>query len=363
MKQVISGGLAALSLFAFSALRPPQGAAQCCGSEQCSGDFNCDGQVTIDELILAVNNALNGCSMPVGADQACADFATANCGKLDECVLNGTTIRYGGATTCQVRQKQACLVRLGANGTGNNPDAVEACVSEVPTASCADFDSGSIPECEAKIGSLADGAACTFGGQCKSSNCAIVNGTNCGTCAEPNQAGDSCATTSCSQGFVCVAASQQCQPRGSAGANCDADHPCGPALSCVTPAQAASGTCQDAGESEGTACDPKRQSGAGCDPSSGLYCDSASNTCLPAMHAIAGGQCGSVNHVTVVCTVASTCFGAQGQTPGACLANVPEGMPCDTQAGPSCLLPAQCVTGGPTATSGTCRLPDPTACG
>jgi len=35
--------------------------AQC---DQCEGDFNGDGQVTINEIILAVNNALNNCPTP-----------------------------------------------------------------------------------------------------------------------------------------------------------------------------------------------------------------------------------------------------------------------------------------------------------
>jgi len=362
MTRIISGGLAVLWLCAAVALLPSQSAAQCCGSEQCSGDFNCDGQVTINEVIIAVNNALNGCLVPVSADQACADSGTANCTKLDQCLVNGTTIRYGGASTCQARQKQACLERLGATGTGNTPNAVELCVSQVPSASCSDFDLGSIPECEAKVGSGANGAPCAFGGQCESANCAIVTGTNCGTCAAPNQAGDSCATTSCSQGLFCIAATHQCEPRGTAGGTCDSDHPCGAGLSCVTPAAMASGTCQAAGNSVGTACDAKRQTAAGCDPNAGLYCDAKTNACAPVSYAIAGAPCGSINQVTVACTNASTCFGSQGQTPGTCVADAPEGLPCDTEAGPSCLPPANCVTGGATATSGVCRLPDPTVC-
>src|SRR5512135_1103219 len=156
MTRIVSSRL--VVLFALAILDPAHVAAQCCGSEQCNGDFNCDGQVTVNEIILAVNNALTGCPMPVGADQACADSATANCTKLDQCVLNGTTIRYGGASTCQARQNQACLERLEATGTDNYPNAVELCVSEVPSASCSDFDLGSIPECEAKVGTGAVGA-------------------------------------------------------------------------------------------------------------------------------------------------------------------------------------------------------------
>lgn len=363
MKHIVSRGLVVLSLSALTLIQASRSTAQCCGTEQCSGDFNCDGQVTIDEIITAVNNALTGCVAPVGADQACADFATANCTKLDQCILNGTTIRYGGASTCQARQKQACLVRLGATGTGNDPAAVELCVSELPSAACGEFDLGVIPECEAQIGTLPAGAPCAFSGQCQSANCAIVNGTNCGTCAPANQAGDSCATTSCSTGSVCVAATQECQPRGAMGSACDADHPCGAGSSCVTPAAMSSGTCQAAGGSVGVSCDPKRQTAPGCDPNAGLYCDSTTDTCLATTYVTAGAQCGLVNHATAACTNASTCFGAQGQNPGTCVADATNGTACDTQAGPSCIPPARCVIGAPTATSGVCRLPDPTKCG
>jgi hypothetical protein len=361
--RVVFCWLVILCVLALVTAQPTRSAAQCCGTEQCGGDLNCDGRVTVDEILTAVNNALSGCPAAVGADQACTDFGTANCSKLDQCLLNGTTVRYGGASTCQARQKDVCLVRLGATGTGNTPAAVELCVSHTPSAPCSEFDLGDIPECEAKVGTFANGAACTFPGQCQSSNCAIVNGTNCGTCAPPNQAGDSCATTSCSQGLTCVAASQQCEPRGSLNATCDTDHPCNAGLSCVTPAGLASGTCETAGSSVGASCDPKRETAPGCDPNVGLYCSSTTKTCLAVTYVTAGAPCGSVNGAVADCTNDSTCFGAQGQTPGMCLANAADGMACDTQAGPSCVPPARCVTGNPTATSGSCELPDPTKCG
>lgn len=362
MKHVVGSLLVAIRLFANVAIAPSLSLAQCCGSEQCAGDLNCDGQVTVDELIVAVNNALQSCAAPVSADQACTDLAIASCTKLDQCVFNGTTARYGGASTCRQRQKQACMVRLGAAGTGNSPSDVEGCVSLLPSSSCNDFDLGNIPECQARIGSGATGAPCAFGGQCQSSNCAIVTGTNCGPCAGPNAAGDSCATTSCSHGFACVKGTLLCQPIGSGGASCDTDHPCGAGLSCVTPSGSSSGTCETAGSSLGAACDPKRQTAPGCDANAGLYCDGTTNSCANVTYVTAGAQCGSVNHVGVGCTNASTCFGAQGSTPGTCIADAANGAPCDTQAGPACVPPAGCVTGGPAVTSGICRLPDPTVC-
>ena len=344
-----------------AALRSP-GRAQSCPGEECAGDTNCDNQVTIDEILTVVNNALDGCPATISPDQACTDYASAECAKLDMCVINGTTARYGGPLVCRARQKQACLTRLAAPGTGNDPTAVEQCLQQIPSASCNEFDLGEIAECQAKTGSIANGQACAFSGQCQSANCAIVTGTSCGTCAPPNQAGDSCATTSCSAGLFCIAATQQCQPRGSGDAACDSGHPCGAGLSCVTPSGMPSGTCQPAGATVGAACDPSRQTAPACDPNLNLRCDGTSHTCLADSFTGAGAQCGVVNHIGVSCTNASTCFGAQGQTPGMCLANAADGGPCDTQAGPSCLPPARCVTGGGSATAGLCRLADPASC-
>ncbi|MBI3782141.1 MAG: hypothetical protein HY270_01950 [Deltaproteobacteria bacterium] len=362
MKRIASAGLLVALLSGFCWYAPSPSVAQCCGSQQCAGDLNCDGEVTIDEIITAVNSALGGCPPVVGADQACADLATADCTKLDQCVFNGTTVRYGGASTCRNRQKQACLVRLGATGTGNSPTDVEQCVSSVPASTCSDFELGNIPDCEAKIGGGAIGAACAFPGQCESSNCAIVNGSNCGTCAPASHAGDSCATTSCSHGFTCIAATQQCQPIGNDGNVCDSNHPCAPGLTCVIPAAAASGTCDVSGASLGIRCDPKHQTAAGCNTGLGFYCNATSNTCAPVTYVTAGSQCGSVGSQVYTCTNGSTCFGAQGSTPGTCLADAIDGTACDTETGPSCIAPARCVTGSPTATTGTCRFPDPTKC-
>lgn len=327
----------------------------------CEGDFNGDGKVTVDELVTAVNNALYGCPTNIGADQACTDLAAAHCAKLDQCVVNGTMIRYGQLATCQSRLKQLCIVALGANGTGNTPDTQERCALELPAVPCDSFDIRQGFICPPKAGTVPIGGACAFDAQCVTSTCAIATGTNCGTCAAANQAGDSCASASCSLGFFCVDSTQQCQLPVPNAAVCDSGHPCNVSLSCVIPNGMISGTCEPAGETSGAACDPTRQIAAGCNGNAGLYCNGTTKTCMPVTYATASGQCGIVNHAVVDCINASTCFGAQGQTPGTCIADALEGTPCDTVAGPSCLLPARCVNGSG-ATAGICRLPDPTVC-
>ena len=357
-------GLTIIYSLGWVLIAPHRSVAQSCPGEQCPGDANCDGQVTIDEILTVVDEALNGCPMAISADEACTNVANAQCTKLDACVVNGTTSRYGGTSVCQARQKEVCLRRLSATGTGNSASAVEQCAQQLATASCSDFDLSDVPDCQPKIGSLADGQPCAFPGQCQSANCAIVTGTNCGTCEPPNLAGNSCATTSCSTGFVCVKETQpqQCQPPGTTDSVCDAGHPCGAGFSCVTPSGMPTGICQAAGSTPGAQCDPQRHSAPACDPDLGLYCNGTSKTCVALTYTVADGQCGFVNPVVAACTNASTCFGAQGQTPGLCVANAGDGMPCDTQAGPSCLPPARCVTGGSAVTSGTCQQPDAAAC-
>lgn len=360
---IVRGGFAMVFLLGLATLGPRPATAQTCPGEHCSGDFNCDGQVTVDEILVSVNDALNGCPQGISADQACTDFAAAQCAKLDQCIVNGSTSRYGGVAVCQARQKQSCLTHLIASGTGNSPTDVELCAQQLPTASCGDFDLGNVPECMAKVGTRADGQPCAFGGQCQSSNCAIATGTNCGICAEPSLPDSPCDTASCSHGFVCVKSTLKCQPRGTSSGTCDTDHPCGAGLSCVTAQGAQAGTCETAGSSVGTPCDPQRKTEASCDPNLGLYCDGTSRSCLAVTYTVAGGQCGFVSPIVVDCTNDSTCFGAQGQTPGMCMANAADGAACDTQAAPSCLPPAQCVTGSAAVTAGTCQLPAPAACG
>ena len=51
-------------------------------------DVNCDGEVTVDEIVLAVNQALFGCPR---WGQACAGFAGLPCGAGEVCDLHDPT--------------------------------------------------------------------------------------------------------------------------------------------------------------------------------------------------------------------------------------------------------------------------------
>lgn len=274
----------------------------------------------------------------------------------------GVVSRYGDVATCQRRMTDNCVAALRARDTGNSAAAVRDCAAAIPSATCDAFEGGTVAACAPKAGARMNGAACTYSAQCQSTFCQLTRGTGCGTCAAPSKAGDACATVTCSRGFTC-AANDTCQPDGALSATCGRDLPCGYGLSCVTPMRAMSGTCQTAVSTVGAACDPRRETGPGCAAWARLTCDATSRTCVDEPLAQPGQPCGVIGGVVTGCAGAATCIGASGMTPGSCKALALEGQPCDTTAGPACMSPARCITGGGTATAGTCQLPDATTCG
>jgi len=100
--------------------------AQC--NPTCQGDFNLDGRVTVDEIIIAVNNALTGCSET--AEQGCVDSggtvsSTLCCAGVgdfpDTCAIGpcGCAPQFSsevkicncGAGTCFNPDQRACVPR------------------------------------------------------------------------------------------------------------------------------------------------------------------------------------------------------------------------------------------------------------
>jgi hypothetical protein len=299
---------------------------------------------------------LVSCSSGPSVDDACAQEAAALCDKIDLCVKNATTLFFTDKPTCVSRAKSDCVATLGAADIDTSPDDVVACATALPNASCDDALANKVTACDPKPGKRATGAACADDAQCQSTYCAIVKGTNCGTCAAPSSAGDSCATSSCSRGLKCNDKTSTCQPDGASGASCDEGHPCGYRLSCVTPIGMSTGSCQAAPTTLGASCDVRQRNAPECDYTSALTCGVLSNTCEAATYTGAGGACGLVGIKIVFCNAASICFGAMGATPGVCKALALEGQACDDTNGPACMAPARCV-------GGSCALPDPGRCG
>jgi hypothetical protein len=232
---------------------------------------------------------------------------------------------------------------------------------------CADIDNGALPAvCQPPPGALPLGAACHFHAQCQSAYCRVPTGAECGACADEPVAGDACdgpdAATGCGgRGLVCVGATTAPYAAGacvawatSAGASCDAGHPCGAGLSCTPVAVTATNrTCQPAaqlGEACGGASHP------GCDTARGLTCNQTSHTCVPFAVAQAGAPCGLGPDGTAVrCAASGACAGeTTGHLDGTCMAAAVDGAACDRVGGPDCLPLASCVTSGG-STAGTCE--------
>jgi hypothetical protein len=121
--------LASLTLTASGA------AAQCCG------DCNGDGEVTINELITAVNNALQGCAAPTPA-QCCGD-----CNGDGQVTINELIIAVNNAL-------QGCAVATPTPTSGRSPTPTKR-PTKTPTP---------VPTCPFKLtdNSAGSGGACTF---------------------------------------------------------------------------------------------------------------------------------------------------------------------------------------------------------
>lgn len=308
---------------------------------------------------------LGGCSpddLTGGEKKACVIYASAECAKLDSCVLHGVANRYGDPATCLARLTAGCEANAGTHDSATTTGSLEGCANALPGAACGDFERDTIALCAPAQGTLATGDACAFSSQCSSTFCQLVAGTLCGTCQPLTTIGASCATTDCSRGYVCVASTKTCQAPSAEGTACGDTEPCGFALTCVTASGSTMGTCQATGTAVGAACDPRHETGPGCDQQAGLVCDGATGMCIELTYAGAGQPCGNVSGTEIACDGASVCFGVSGTTPGMCKALVKEGSACDPTSGPTCMSPARCVGPGLPTNPGTCQLPDGKVC-
>jgi hypothetical protein len=225
---------------------------------------------------------------------------------------------------------------------------VAACIQALPNWACADFLLGqnTPPGCDEALGLRANGSPCAVRQQCQSGYCGWAAGAACGTCATPPQPGDSCAMTECPNGLSCTGAGPTCVAYAQVGESCSTSAPCSDGLTCVTSANASSGTCQAGPATLGASC---TFGGAGCDFYAGLTCNAASGTCVTAQFGTAGEACGEVENQFAYC-VAGTC--ARGQ----CSPYVPIGGACDLRGGAECMASSRCMLPGDGGTTGTCEV-------
>jgi len=304
------------------------------------------------------------------ADQACGDNAKARCTRIQQCSQALMATTYVDEGTCETRFKLSCLNSLAVAGTGNNPQATEACAAAYPTESCDDFlDDNPPAACLQVKGPRANGGTCGFPGQCQTGFCAIVPGSECGACAPVPQAGDSCTQlTTCGQLLSCWSESSLCTGFASQGGVCNKDQPCGAGLYCVGSTSTINGTCEPSVETLNAPCDSTAKTGPGCDRNELLTCSGVTDQCATVSFAGAGQPCGTVNEQLVLCAAAGTCTATTadaGVTTAAtetCVAAAADGAQCDLVQGPFCITPARCISTIAGGSVGTCQFPDPTKC-
>ncbi len=298
-----------------------------------------------DDSVSVTSNSTSASASSGGgvtAEEACAQVATAICGKINSCSSFFTSVQFGDEATCEARLNLTCPSTFTAEGATVTPDIGKACADAIAGASCDDVLGRNLPaECKPTPGTLEDGAACGVDAQCKSTHCA-KKGEVCGVCAAPVAAGGTCVVSEdCEDGLGCAAT--KCVALAGQGATCDDATPCKPTLTCFM------GKCSTPAGA-GEACDPVAQN---CDRLQGLGCSGAS-VCQKLKLAGPGEVCGKSGGDLIICSGNGTCKDPGGGS-GTCLAAAKDGQACDEMAGPKCLSQAMC-------SNGVCTLTDPASC-
>jgi len=288
----------------------------------------------------------------VTAAQACADFANANCQKLQTCAPPLLKTDFGDMGTCATRFALKCPPGATAIGSTWTPGALEGCARAFEAQTCEEYLngylSGEAPPACALTGSTPIGSPCAVDAQCASGFCEDVAANACGVCATRSPVAGACASPAdCEQkGLTCVGGS--CVPLAVFGAECDESHPCQPLLYCSP-----SGMCV-ARLGVGGTCNPNVNEDA-CDLIVSLTCN-LDSACVEATIAPIGAACGrSATGSVTVCEASGTCLTPGGSTQGTCQAAAAEGAACNPTTGPNCMPPAACL-------SQVCTILDPTTC-
>ena len=264
---------------------------------------------------------------------------------------------YGDVDACKSREQINCVASFSLPGTSSTPAKTEQCAQTVAGLTCDQYITGSTPAaCKTTPGALANGAACSAGGQgaqCASTHCNIQSGA-CGACADAPTLGSPCLdSTDCADTDVCVGATDtavgNCATAVNAGAMCDATHGCLPGLYC------ASGTCAPA-KAVGAPCAAPEE----CNGVHQQVCDNGmggTNVCVALQFAAPGKACGLVNNQYIGCMALGACVvTSDTATQGICMAAPKDGAACGSGANElSCIPPAGCD-------NAVCKIVDPLSC-
>ena len=302
--------------------------------------------VAVGGLGLATCGSVSADMTPPTAAEACNQFASAFCSRLNGCAPFALQIFYGDMATCQTRAALGCTRDLEVSDTSETPTDMAACARDAASATCDDLIANNFPaSCQIKPGKRLNGEGCGSSWQCMSTHCEKTDG-DCGVCAPRSSAGGACTVDEgCTMGLVCAA--KKCVARGEANAPCSDMAPCRANLycsatsnTCATPLQKGSSCAGDTG---------------GCDLRQGVGCNflSAAPKCEMVAAAKGGQACGIVNGTLTLCVALDACPGATLTAPGSCLATAEDGQACTDDV--HCLPPASCV-------GGLCRLPSSGSC-
>lgn len=295
-------------------------------------------------LVLASGCSGSGSSSSSGggvtAAQACDAQVDADCGILQRCAPFYLTYLYGDMTACKTRLRLNCESNFSKNGVRATPTEAKACADATAAESCSTLYSGdTLSQCDTTAGSLTNGTTCGNAAQCESTACRFPANATCGTCTAPVSAGGSCANGEiCAKGLTC-ANNGNCVTPGGAGSTCGANSPCKGTLVCNN------GTCGSA-LAAGSNCNPQADA---CDGTAGLFCNPSNSQCQSVAFANAGQPCGLVGGGLTACSAHGFC-NRNGGASGTCVAAAADGATCNTNTGPDCMLPANCI-------NGTCQLP------
>jgi hypothetical protein len=274
-------------------------------------------------------------------DEACAQWATHYCKRLESCAPISVSIDYGNVEDCIARNRPVCASALQAQATGATASTMTSCALAYDSASCDDVVVGKTPQACHAPGLLGAGAPCGDGSQCAGPQayCRIAADETCGACAPLGDVGAACdSARDCRYGLVCYFSCLRPVPKGD---TCDGMlRQCPETLVCLNY------RCVDPAPRDAP-CAPNADH---CDHDRGLFCDPEEKVCSPYAVADVGAACGA----GTICK-RGACVPDETTAVSRCVASVPDGASCDAIHGPTCLAPSKCV-------SGQCRAPRATTC-
>jgi hypothetical protein len=296
---------------------------------------------------------------------ACADYASAFCGRLEACdplALHGT---MGSVAACQDRLGGvACERRFTSAGTTASPAQIAACAAALRGQSCAQR-SGTTPEACRLAGALALDARCVFDNQCQSGRCGRDPAAWCGRCQPMVTAGGACDPSQrpCEAGLLCADAAcagtvQNGRCVGKVSWICTAPVPetgaCTTRYQCASAMACIDGRCAPAKRKDQPCTgrlDCAREDGTICAATA-----SGTPACRAVSYAEAGEPCDGV--AGTLCRASAVCKGTDAlpAAMGVCSAPIPDGQPCTES--DACAYPALCIAGRcvtPGEAIGTCQ--------